>query len=129
MNKPNEDNRLKGIKNAQDRKDYSIAFFNATNSAIALITPLIDRGTDVNAYKENIIELRDWFLEEHGKYRAIVTDKIGASYDVKDALGKLEATKTKEELEEVWRSFTQDERLDNELRAKCQELKKSYENI
>jgi len=139
MAKENDDNRLKSIKNAQDRKDFAIAYFNATNNAIEILKDNLN--IDIQKYdgyynqdafeqkKKAIAYWRDWFLEEHLKYRALVTEKIGATYNPKDAIGKLEATTTLEQLETVWLSFTQDERLDTEIAKKCQELKTKYETI
>lgn len=127
MNKPNDDSRLKGIKNAQDRKDYSIAFFNSTNSAIEMLK--IDQPTSPEDIKNKLVLWREWFLSQHGEYRALVTDQIGASYDPKDHIAKLEATKSLEELSVTWRSFTQDVRQNSDLVKKCQELKEKYENI
>ena len=130
MNKPNDDTRLKGIKNAQDRKDFAIAYFNATNNAIELVKSM--RGFEISTEEQiqkQIATWREWFLVQHLEYRALVTEKIGASYDPKEHVEKLKASKTIEELEKTWNSFTQDVRMDNELRKVCQELKNGYENI
>jgi hypothetical protein len=131
MAEKNDDNRLKGIKNAQDRKDFAIAYFNATNNAIEIAKAegAINENQLVEHMKEKIVFWRDWFLAEHLKYRALVTEKIGATYNPKNAIEKLEATANVEQLEEVWLSFTQDERLDTEIAKKCQELKTKYETI
>lgn len=125
MPKPNDESRLKGIKTAQDRKDYSIAFFNATNSAIEIIK--VDQPTSPEDIKSKIMFWREWFLEQHGEYRALVTEKIGAFYNVGTAIQKMESTTTQEELKKVWLSFSQDERQDPEVYAKCMELIKKYE--
>ena len=37
---PNDDAKLKSIRTAQDRKDFAIAFYNATNNAIELVKSL-----------------------------------------------------------------------------------------
>lgn len=123
------DNRTKNIKNAQDRKDYAIAFYNATNNAIEMVKAggSLDLGKDIA--KHNIVQWRDWFLEQHAEYRAKVTDQIGATYNTGTAIEKMEATNTKEELQKVWISFTQDERQDPEIHAKCQQLIEKYETI
>lgn len=123
-----EDPKLKGIKTAQDRKDFSIAFYNATNNAIELAKVMFPdmEGVDAKAF---IVEWRDSFLEQHLEYRAKVTDKIGASYDVNTALEKLEQAKDVKELQNIWISLTEDERRDKVINKKCQELKEKYETI
>lgn len=54
------------IKEAQERKSDSIAFFNATNSAIALLK---DAGIQGEAeMKVKIRVWRDWFIQEYEDY-------------------------------------------------------------
>ena len=57
------------IKEAQERKEESIAFFNATNAAIQIVTggsePL-----SLEEKKDNIIWWREFFLSEWRKYDA-----------------------------------------------------------
>lgn len=130
MAKPNDDTKLKGIKTAQDRKDFAIAFYNATNNSIELVKAV--REFEISTpeqVKELITYWRDWFLEQHLEYRAKVTEKIGASYDPKDALDRLKNTKNLKELEEVWRMLSEDERRDEIIHKECQELKDKYETI
>lgn len=127
MAKPNDDTKLKGIKTAQDRKDFAIAFYNATNNAIEMVK--LQTATSNEDAQAKIVQWRDWFLEQHLEYRAKVTEKIGASYDPKDALDRLKNTKNLKELEEVWRMLSEDERRDEIIHKECQELKDKYETI
>lgn len=128
---PKDDAKTRNIKNAQDRKDYSIAFYNATNSAIELVKVAHAIGEQLTPeiVKARIVEWREWFLDEHGKYRATVTDNIGATYNIGTAIDRMTATKTKEELQKVWLGLTQDERQDPEIHAKCMSLISQYETV
>jgi hypothetical protein len=63
------------IKEAQERKSDSIAFFNATNSAIALVTKLIEpalqNGTATPSEAEMKVKIRawrEWFINEYEDY-------------------------------------------------------------
>lgn len=58
-----QDRKAGYIKEAQERKDNSIAFFNATNSAIA-VTQHMTNPANVEEKRQEIIEWRDWFLQE-----------------------------------------------------------------
>lgn len=69
------------IEEAQARKSDSIAFFNATNAAIALFEQLKDPIVmkDTGAVKSFIKEWREWFLEQYREYEAKdVTSKHNA---------------------------------------------------
>ena len=57
------------IKEAQDRKEDSITFFNATNAAINLVGHEHQSGTADGDLKMQITMWRDWFIEEHKKYK------------------------------------------------------------
>ena len=111
----------KVIKNAQYRKGLSIAFFNATNAAVSIVSQM---GPQMDA-KKTIVEIRDWLLEEHKKYYAEVIAKVGTNYDAAESVKKLKAVKNQEELKAVWLSFSEDERQDAEIRKVAQELKKT----
>jgi predicted S18 family serine protease len=112
------------LKNAQYRKGLSIAFFNATNAAIALCA-----GMDANKKEtlDRVIELRDFFLEEHKKYYARVIENVGKSYDAEETLAKLGSAKTVGELREIWLSLSEDERQDDAIIKEVNLLKKKYE--
>lgn len=65
----------KSVEEAQARKSESIAFFNSTNNAIALLSAIgmanLEQPTD-----KFIVYWRDWFLSEYRKYEAgDITDK------------------------------------------------------
>lgn len=125
MNKNMANNDDKILKDAQYRKGLSIAYFNSINASIELakvMFPEMD-GVDVKAF---ITEYRDWFLEEHKKYYANVISKIGTNYDTKESIKKLESAKTLEDMQDVWRGFSEDERRDGEIRKVALALKKKY---
>ena len=111
------------IQNAQYRKSLSIAFFNATNAAIEMC-----KGLNIHEEKtkEKIIEVRDWFLEEHKNYYASVIANIGQNYETKESIAKLKEVKTLEDLQTAWRLLSEDERRDGEIIKVAQLLKKSF---
>lgn len=120
----NENDKI--IRDAQYRKGLSIAFFNATNSAIALLTPMVDKGTDLSLILNKVFEIRDKMLEEHKNYYATVIANVGVNYRAEDSIAKLKETKTKEELDTAWRMLSADERRDGEIIKVAQQLKKKY---
>ena len=112
------------IKDAQYRKGLSIAFFNATNAAIEMC-----KGLNIHeeTTKNKIIEIRNWLLDEHKNYYATVIAKIGVNYNAEEAIKKLQAVKSKEELHIVWLNFSADERQDAEISKVAQTKKQEYE--
>jgi len=122
MSKNQLDDKI--IQNAQYRKSLSIAFFNATNAAIEMC-----KGLNIHeeATKKKIIELRDWFLEEHKNYYATVIVNVGVNYKTEESIKKLKDAKTLEDLQTAWRLLSEDERHDGEIRKVAQELKKTLQ--
>lgn len=118
----NNDND-KILKDAQYRKGLSIAFFNATNSAISLCS-----GMNVHEKEtiKKVIELRDFFLEEHKNYYATVIANVGKNYKVQDSVKKLQETKTYEDLSNAWRALSEDERRDDEIIKVAKEERNKY---
>ncbi len=57
-----QERKAEYIKQAQDRKEDSIAFFNATNAAIALLK---DKDFKDGELQEHIRYWRNWFLKEY----------------------------------------------------------------
>ena len=114
------------IKDAQYRKGLSIAFFNATNATIELAKVMFPdmKGVDVKAF---IQEWRGWFLEEHKKYYAEVISGVGLNFQIKDSIKKLEKSVSLETLLDIWLSLSQDERSNEEIIKRKDELKKQYE--
>ena len=112
------------LRDAQYRKGLSIAFFNATNAAIEMC-----KGLDISAEatKKKITDVRDWLLDEHKNYYASVIAQVGGNYAPQEAIKKLQAVKSKEELHTVWLMFSADERQDNEIAKVAQEMKQKYE--
>jgi hypothetical protein len=116
----------KTIRDAQYRKGLSIAFFNATNSAIAIMSkqPILSE-TDMKA---GIEFWRNWFLDEHKNYYTTVIANVGITYRAEESIAKLKETKTLEELQMVWRLLSEDERRDGEIIKVAQQLRKGYKN-
>ena len=119
------------IKDAQFRKGLSIAFFNANNSAIALMAEFVRKDDKPNRSAEEIREKlkdwRDWFLDEHREYYATVIANVGANYKADDSVKKLKDCKTLDELKEAWLMLSEDERRDDEIKKVAKEMKQSYE--
>jgi len=113
------------IKDAQYRKGLSIAFFNATNSAIALLSAprVLFESKTPEETKEKIVEIRDWMLEEHKKYYAEVIMPIGKLYDSKKTIEALKVAQSKVDLKKIWISLSEDERHDGEILKVVKELK------
>lgn len=125
MTKENQENN-KLIKDAQYRKGLSIAFFNATNSAISLIAPR--EIADRDEVLKEVVRVRDFFLTEYQNYYATIIANVGINYKAEDSIAKLKDTKTKEELNKVWRELSEDERRDGDIIKVAQELNKKYKN-
>lgn len=113
------------IKDAQYRKGLSIAFFNATNAAIALVASrgIADRVEALNL----VVDYRNFFLEEHKNYYATVIANVGQNFNIEETVNKLKNTTTKEELSTVWRSLSEDERHNEEIRKAALEMKETHE--
>lgn len=57
------------IEAAQERKNTSIAYFNAVNSSISVMGKY-DTDMDIDKYQTGLVIWRDWFLSEWEKYDA-----------------------------------------------------------
>jgi len=114
------------IRNAQYRKNLSIAFFNATNNAMQIIQALNKdfKNVDLGLVQREIRYWRDWLLEEHKAYYAENIANVGLNYDAKETIKKLESAKTIDELRNMWLSLSEDERGNQEIINRTQELKK-----
>lgn len=64
-----QERKAEMIKDAQERKNESVAYFNSLNSAIALLAHRPQENADKT--KEFIIYWRDWFLSEWRKYESL----------------------------------------------------------
>jgi hypothetical protein len=116
----------KVIKDAQYRKGLSIAFFNATNSAIALVVTNPEKSKSKTLAR--VIEYRDFFLEEHKNYYATVIANIGGNYKAENSIAKLKASKNYEDLNTAWRMLSADERKDEAIKKVALELKTKFKN-
>lgn len=119
----------KVLRDAQYRKGLGIGFFNATNSAIALVASVIGKQQEPTSDLELIArvgKIRDIFIEQHKEYYAANIANIGANYNSADTIEKMKATKTLMELHAVWSSISEDERRDGDIIKVKDELKKKY---
>lgn len=89
------------IKDAQFRKGSSIAYFNATNAAIEILKLKNDKEN----IKENLVEIRDWLIDEYTKYYEEVIAPIGGTYNTKDIIERIQSYKTADELKEYFFKF------------------------
>lgn len=109
----------------QDRKGVSIAFFNATNSAIAMLTAdkINMTSSEMEAY---ITKWRNWFLDEYQNYHKTVIQSVGANYKAEDTIKRVEAVTTMQELSNLWKILSEDERHDGEIRKVVQSKRDSF---
>lgn len=117
----------KVLKDAQYRKNLSIAYFNATNSAIEMV-----KFEKPKTPKQRMIRLEKWrayFLDAHQKHYANVIAKIGSNYDALTTIAKLKKVKTMAELKNTWLFLSEDERHDQEIIKVKDKLKAKYEKV
>lgn len=112
------------MKVMQDRKGVSIAFFNATNSAIAMVANMKFENS-AEALK-TVFLLRDTFIEEYKTYYKTVIQSVGANYKAEDTIKKVEACTTKQELSNLWLILSADEKKDGEIRKVVQTKRDSF---
>ncbi len=71
---PVYEQRVDAIRRAQEKKYEAISYFNATNSAISLVSnlkaKLMNGGVNRAVMKQEIMFWRDWFMEEWKKYES-----------------------------------------------------------
>lgn len=115
------------IKDAQYRKGLSIAFFNATNAAISMVANMQLPNSQEALLK--IVQIRDFFLEEHKNYYATIIANVGANYKVEDSIKKIKSVQSKGELRKAWLSLSEDERRDGEVIKAKDEMKAIYEKV
>jgi hypothetical protein len=116
------------IRDAQYRKGLSIAFFNANNLAITLVSTDKEYYTE-DELKVKIISWRNFFLKEHEDYYSKVISPIGCLYDKNETIKLIESATGMEDLKDIWLSLSQDERNDVDIIKIKDEIKKKYENI
>ena len=121
------------IRDAQFRKGASIAFFNSTNSAIAIVAAELANNPQPKPGDEYILTrinfYRDRFLEQHKSYYSSVISSIGGNYKASDTIEKLKGTKNMGELYKLWLTLSEDERRDGEILKVKDALKEEYETI
>jgi len=114
------------LQNAQYRKSLSIAYFNAINAAIELVKKITPELNDTDV-KHEIVNWRNFFLEEHKKYYATVIANIGVNYRADETIAKLKKVESLEGLKNAWLALSEDERRDGEIIKVKNELKEKYE--
>lgn len=116
------------IKDAQYRKGLSIAFFNATNNAVSLLQAMgvFHPGIKPDVIKSLITEWRDWMMTEHAEYHARVIANVGAHFDTKTTLARLQDAKNKGELKIIWISLSEDERQNEEIKKLAYSLREQF---
>lgn len=118
------------IKDAQYRKGLSIAFFNATNAAIALVSSHhFDKQSDSKSLVLRVCEIRDYFLNEHKEYYSTVIANVGSNFNASETIARMNNTKNMKELKSLWLSLSEDERNDESILKVKELLKKKYEKI
>lgn len=126
------------LKDAQYRKGLSIAFFNATNAAIEMVKvegskkviSIKKKGKVVKwevPIEERIEYWRKYFIQKHQEYYTEVIANVGVNYKAEDAIKKLKEVTDWEGFKKVWRTFSEDERRDPEIRKVAVEVKNKYE--
>lgn len=115
------------LRDAQYRKSRSIAFFNATNSAIEILK--YSTIQDPIRMKEMIMFWRNWFLDEYTKDYAENIANIGLAFNPAETITKLQTTKSLNDLMAVWVSISEDERQHVDVIKVKNELKKMYEPV
>lgn len=123
-----DDNRqARNIEKAQDRKDLSIAWFNANNAAIEMVK-LENETLNADARQIRLRFWRSYFLAEQKEYRETVIASLSATFKITDAIERLNTAKNLVELKNVWVSLTEDERREETIKAHCTMLKQKYES-
>lgn len=120
--------KAKSIREAQDVKDLKIAFFNSTNSAITIVTQIPQLMVDMPTIQKSIVELREWFLEEHKQHNLRMQEQTGATVQVGDAISKLKAVNNIVDLRAVWSTLTQDERNQQNVKDEANRLRELFKN-
>jgi hypothetical protein len=113
------------IKDAQYRKGLSISFFNATNSAISLVASVPELRTDMKSVLDEVVRLRDIFIEEHKNYYANNIANIGL-FKPADTVKRLQTVKNFEELRMEWIALSEDERQNVEVIKAKDDIKARY---
>lgn len=125
----NMDDKQKFIALAQDKKNISIAFFNASNAAIALYASLPAAKKAKVDMVEFIRTYREVFIGDYTAFHKSVVSQVGKTDDseVADALASIDACLTLEALKTLWVDvLTEDLRRMPAIIAAKEAKKKSY---
>jgi len=126
MSKENSNEKI--LKDAQYRKGLSIAYFNAINAAIALVSSDEKMRWGEESMIANVRKYRDLFLEDHKNYYATVIANVGKNYDPEKTIQKIKEVKTYDELSTLWLSLSEDERRDIEVLKVAKQIGAKYKN-
>lgn len=114
------------MKDAQFRKNFSIAYFNSLNNAINLVTAQGVRFTSDEKMLEEIIKYQMFFMDRHNEYYARMIANVGVHFDKNKTLERLRGAISKPELTAVWLSLSEDERQDPEIKKVAYELRSTF---
>lgn len=109
------------------KKNFSISFFNARNSAISLVTASVPKSMSIDKKIAMIRQVSDVFLEDYKKYYADNLDDMPKNYDASEAIARLQKVKNRKDLQLVWVSISQDERNDADIKKIFNELSLKYQ--
>jgi hypothetical protein len=118
------------LKNAQFRKALPMAFLNSRNSAIELLKlngkPKVKKGKKpvslMTILKKNTNNLMADYMEFYA--RDVAT--VGVNFKPEESIAKLNAAKNLPDLQSTWRSLSEDERHNDDVRKVAQQLRDKY---
>lgn len=122
------------LKDAQYRKNFSIAFFNAANVSVEMIKleGKVYKGKGKSkklvAHEDRFVYYQDLMLKRYRKYYAEVISATGANYKVDKTIEKILQADTREKLNSVWLGLSQEERQDPAIKKVVKELILKYKN-
>lgn len=114
------------MKDAQFRKNFSIAYFNSLNNAINLVTAQGVRFSTDEKMLEEIIKYQMFFMDRHNEYYARMIVNVGVHFDKKKTIARLQAAVSKSELTAIWLSLSEDERQDEEIKKVAYDLRSTF---
>lgn len=125
------EDKNQSITTMQDRKNASIAFFNATNAVIALYASLpAAKKSKISDPMDYVRTMRPHFINDFNDFHRTVISQVGKPSDdkeVADTLVAIEACTSFTELKKLWVDvFTESLRSNEKVAAAKDAKKKSY---
>lgn len=125
------DDKNQSITLMQDRKNASIAFFNATNAVIALYASLpAAKKAKIGDPMDYVRTMRPHFINDFNEFHKTVIAQVGKTpedKEVSEALAAIEACASKEKLRELYLSMREGLRMNNDIKAATNAKKATYE--